>query len=468
MKKIISKVHKKVNFSSNIDFDKELNNIYDDINKKYDLVNKINEYKDLLVEHCNDIEIKKQELIQKRINELEEELKNKLKGNYSLIKNEITIRHKQKVNAEIKKLNYILESEKNILDKYDIKSLEIKIKTLESLLISVPLAFEEKHKSFFYKSDEIKNAPNVKWLYSDIIPYNTIGIIYGSNGTGKSTFLLEICKRILHQNKKSYIVYIDGDMALIKLKELKINELIEEYPSRFIYGGKNDGDLVQKTQVLLKDLTNLQSIHKDREYISIEDSLNLTAAKKKGFIDKEKLYLEQRKFRAVGGTSIILHHTNKLGDFSDTKQIEDYCDYSFCIERNEFNSSILVKAKKASRFDIKSKAFRTMDRKIIEEISFEEANIAENEIKFIFVVTDLLSHEEMKQSEIITNLKDIRFFSEYKVGQKKATYWLKKWSEKGKWKYEQRPSEKNAIYYSLKTTHKKEKNLKNCKTTIGK
>ena len=55
----------------------------------------------------------------------------------------------------------------------------------------------------------------------------------------------------------------------------------------------------------------------------------------------------------------------------------------------------------------------------------------------------------------------MKFFSEYKVGQKKAIKWLQVWGDKGKWIYEQRPSEKNAIFYRLESEAEKLAKLPN-------
>ncbi|WP_158004565.1 hypothetical protein [Campylobacter fetus] len=45
---------------------------------------------------------------------------------------------------------------------------------------------------------------------------------------------------------------------------------------------------------------------------------------------------------------------------------------------------------------------------------------------------EALKYGEMNQSEIISHLEKMRFFSEYKVGQKKATRWLTVWCDKRK------------------------------------
>ncbi|MDD3443597.1 hypothetical protein [Sulfurimonas denitrificans] len=70
-------------------------------------------------------------------------------------------------------------------------------------------------------------------------------------------------------------------------------------------------------------------------------------------------------------------------------------------------------------------------------------------------VLDALEDGEMNQSEVLSYLEKVKFLSEYKVGQKKAIKWLQVWGDKGKWIYEQRPSEKNAIFYRLESEAEK-------------
>lgn len=127
------------------------------------------------------------------------------------------------------------------------------------------------------------------------------------------------------------------------------------------------------------------------------------------------------------------------------------------IERNDFNSCIVLHPRKASRFDIKGKAFLTINKKIVNEIDYEDANISFRESQFVHTIVDALEDGEMNQSEILNHLEKIRFFSEFKVGQKKAIRWLREWSDKGKWKCEQRVGEKNAIYYWLDFKNETEK-----------
>lgn len=461
MKKIIAK---KDNKDDKAIVEDAIDKIIDDENNRRTLLNIIKSNKKFLFESKLNLKTEDTELIKNHLINLENEYNNKYVKDNVANTIDLKISNKEIILKEIIRNEYIMREHSEILDENEVLNLKNENIELNKQLNISNISFEDKHKNFVYNYQEIENTQKINWLYQNVVPFNTIGVIYGETGSGKTTLLLEICTQILISNHDAYIYYIDADMSKVKLKDIGIHHLMKTYKNRFNYAGKNDGNLVELTDTFIKDITSLQSEHKDRKYIVIEDSLNLTAAKSRGFIDKSILFINQRKLRAEGGTSIILHHTNKMGQFADTQQIIDYADYSYKLERNNFNSSILLKTKKVSRFDIQNKAFLTKDRKIIKEIDFNKANISIRELNLISEVEDLLENGEMTQKDIINNLKDIRFFVNNKLGQTKTILLLKKWAQLGKWKYEQRPSEKNAIYYSLYENNENVKNSKNCKT----
>ncbi|MDD2887617.1 MAG: hypothetical protein PHY66_08110 [Aliarcobacter sp.] len=291
----------------------------------------------------------------------------------------------------------------------------------------------------------------MQWLIQGVIPSATIGVIYGLPGSGKSSLLINYSEQILENFNSAYIIYIDADMPLEKINDFRISEIMKKYGTRFKYAGKAENNLSNIAQCLLKEIVQSQLDYPSRRYIIIQDSLSLITPKKNGFIDVEKLYKFEKQLRDNGGTVIIAHHLNKSSIFADTQKIEDYADYTYLIERNDFNSSILLKPKKASRYAIEAKAYRTNDRKIIEEIDFKMANICNSEVTFVNIILDLLLDGEMNQSEIMKYLKQISFFSKYSIGEKKVLFWLDKWSRDGKWFCEQRANEKNAKFYYRET-----------------
>ena len=368
------------------------------------------------------------------------------------IENKIKIQ--ERIPDLIEKIDNIISNSNHILSEDELEQLKIEKIELEKKMIKSKLSFDEKFENFFYKIEDLDNTPETKWLISAVIPSSTIGVFYGGPGAGKSSVLLRYCQELLKNDDNTYFIYIDADMPKAKICELGITNLLKEYGDRFRYAGKSSENLSDVAQNLLKDVVLLQIEFPSRKYIVIEDSLTLITPRKNGFIDVEKLYKYERKIRENNGTIIIVTHLNKANVLADTQQIENYADYTFLVQRNEFNDSILLIPQKASRYAIEKKAYKVENRKIIEEIDFEIANISHSESSFVNTVFDLLKDGEMNQSEIMKYLKQISFFSKYNLGEKKVISLLEKWAKNGKWCFEQRVEEKNAKYYFLSQTAK--------------
>ena len=363
------------------------------------------------------------------------------------------INFQKKLKNEIENIEAILTKYIHILSQNEINELKKEKENLEKNLIRSKLSFDEKFKDYIYDFSEINEAKDITWLINDVIPSPSIGVLYGYPGVGKSTILIEYCRKILELTNDVFIIYIDADMSINKLKEIGIDELIKKYKEKFVYAGKST-NLVERTQIFLKEIVELQKKHKNRKYLIIEDSLTLLSHKKNGFINTDLLYKYEKQLREAGATIVVIHHLNKSGVFADSQQIENFADYTFLIERNEFNNCILLKPVKASRFNIKEKAYQTENRKIIKEIDFNIANISYAESSFVKIIVDLLQDCKMNQSEIMKYLKQSSFFTKYTVGEKKVISWLEKWAKNGKWCMEQRASDKNAKYYYLSQAKK--------------
>ncbi len=358
------------------------------------------------------------------------------------------------LNRQIEEINYILSQKKTLLDDKEIDELTQEKHNLESQIIKSKLSFEDQFNDFIYAYEEINKAKDINWLIDGILPEQTIGVLYGASGSGKSSLMINYCQYILSKINEVHIIYIDADMNANKLKQIGIGELIKKHKERFVYAGKQVTNIVAKTQELLKEIIEFQNKCSRKKYLVVEDSLTLLSQKKNGFLDTDMLYKYEKQIREAGGTVILIHHLNKNGVFADSQQIENFADYTFLVERNDFNNCILLKPQKASRFDIQPKAYKTEDRKIIDEIDFSMANISLSESNFVKIIVDLLADGEMNQSEIMKYLKQSSFFTKYSVGEKKTISWLEKWAKNGKWEVEQRANEKNSKYYSLSQTEK--------------
>ena len=352
------------------------------------------------------------------------------------------------LNQKIEEINFILSQKKALLVDEEVEELKKEKVNLEKQIIKSRLSFDEKFKDFIYDFVEISEAKDIEWFIKDVLPSQTLGVFYGDSGSGKSTIMIEYCTQLLKTTNDLFIIYIDGDMSINKLKEIGIDELIKKYKGRFIYAGKST-NLVEETQTFLQDIVELQKNYKNRRSLVIKDSLTILSHKRNGFINTDLLYKYEKQLREAGATVVVIHHLNKTGTFADSQQIENYADYTYLVERNDFNNCILLKPQKASRFDIQPKAYKTEDRKIIDEIDFSMANISLSESNFVKIIVDLLADGEMNQSEIIKYLKQSSYFSKYGVGEKKAIGWLEKWAKNAKWSFEQRANEKNAKYFFI-------------------
>ena len=65
-------------------------------------------------------------------------------------------------------------------------------------------------------------------------------MLIGPSGSGKTTLVVHLCSTILTTNKNIYIIYIDGDLSISKIKELDVEELMFTYNDRFRYAGKTN------------------------------------------------------------------------------------------------------------------------------------------------------------------------------------------------------------------------------------
>lgn len=367
-----------------------------------------------------------------------------------ITKIENKIKKQEKIPDSIHRIDDILARNSHLLKEIEIVELRKEKIRLEKELIKSNLSFKKRFNDFIYSAEEIESAPQTEWLIKNVIPSRTIGVFFGASGSGKSTFMLHSLESILRNIQDTYIIYIDGDMSINKIAELGISTLIKEFGERFIYGGKINDNFSENAQKFLKEILQLQLDYPNRQYVVIEDSLTLITPRRRGFIDVESLYKYEKQIRQRG-TVLIVHHLNKQGVFSDSQQIENFADYTYLLERNEFTSSLLLHPQKASRYAIDPKAYKILDRKIVEEIDFQMANISIVESAFVNIILDLLADGEMNQTEIMKYLKQISFFTKFTVGEKKVISWLEKWSKNGKWAYEQRVNEKNAKIYYIQT-----------------
>lgn len=364
-----------------------------------------------------------------------------------LPKIEEKIKNKVHLLQEKKRIESILVAHNDILEEHELVELQKQLSSINQFLTRKN--FKDEFKGFIYTLDDFENTQEFFWLIDKVIPSNSLGVFYGASGSGKTTLILHYISMILHQYPQVYIFYIDGDMGAQNIKNAGATTLMELFSNRFVYAGKNiDGDFSEIAQRFVEKIVFEQQKHIGRYYLLIEDSLNLIAKKRNGFIDVEQLYRLEKQLRSAGGGIVVIHHTNKQGLFADSQQIENYADYMYKVERNDFNNTLLLKPVKASRYDIEEKAYLIEDRQIVREVIYKDANISATESTFIQEVQAILGDVgELNQSDLLKELQST--LNSLKIGIKRATRWLEKWAEELKWIRERRPEQKNAVFYYL-------------------
>ena len=161
------------------------------------------------------------------------------------------IKNQQQIPDLIEKIDNIISNNSHIISQNELEQLKIEKIDLEKKIIKPNLSFAKKFDNFFYKIEDLDNTPEIQWLISGVIPSSTIGVFYGAPGTGKSSILIRYCLEILKNYDNAYIIYIDADMAISKISELGIGNIIKLYGNRFKYAGKSSDNLSFIAQNLL-------------------------------------------------------------------------------------------------------------------------------------------------------------------------------------------------------------------------
>ena len=273
-----------------------------------------------------------------------------------------------------------------------------------------------------------KSSKASKRELGSLIPF------YGHYGCGKTTLLRYFYISWLETREDIYVRHFDGDNPTDKLQEFAIDYMMQKYGNRFEYYGKQCEylDLYEMYEEEMIEIIKLQKIYPQRNYIIVVDNLkNFTRKNRRGFIDTNHLYHLEKQFQSVGGTTLLLHHTNKQGDFADSKDIVNFADLAYSIKFHVSTNAIIVEPDKQSRYKVEPKAFFVdpISREITHEIDYRLANVSIEEIKIITHVNQLLDEcGAFNQQELE---KETRIFrNNMGIGDKRFRALLKKYDGK--------------------------------------
>ena len=175
------------------------------------------------------------------------------------------------------------------------------------------------------------------YLYP-IIPEDSIVLVVGQPGVGKTFFLMSLCNAItkgrdfgiwknLIGEKK--ILYIDAEMPYKifqkNIRDLNVNDNFLSYCKSYTYM-KTGESMVLTNSLYRKEVMNYAQENDIK--IIVFDNLSVLAPdidenKKQDYDPLNQFFLE---LRAIGITSIVVHHTNKSRDQSGHKSKENNVD----------------------------------------------------------------------------------------------------------------------------------------------
>lgn len=284
---------------------------------------------------------------------------------------------------------------------------------------------------FQYSIDDITVARPTEMLIPKLIPRTGVIPVFGHYGAGKTTFARYLYKYLLSTRHDTYIKYVDADNPIDKLQQFGIHELIEKYGERFEYYGKRGSmsDLADGLEDVMRKSIDRQKVYPERSYVIFEDNLkNLMRKNKQGFADLNHLYRLEKEFQAVGGTSIILHHTNKQGVFADSKDIVNFADLAYYVTFKESTNAIVIEPDKQSRYHVEAKAYHVdpITREISHEIDYRMANVSKEEVQIVHHIQELLDEcGEFNQNELEKETRGFR--NSLGIGDKRFRAILKKY-----------------------------------------
>ncbi|WP_415405892.1 AAA family ATPase [Sulfurovum sp. CS9] len=162
--------------------------------------------------------------------------------------------------------------------------------------------------------DDIENAKTIT-LIDGFMEYNTVGILYGESGSGKSMLMLSVCVYLLENTIIDKVNYFDFDNGKADQKNRGIHLLLRKYGNRFNYINLDTIDSADLTppQILNKliDAPVKGSTPYERQFF-VFDTMGELAEGSLGKDDVMRPLLDKfKKLRSMGATMQTIHHNTK-------------------------------------------------------------------------------------------------------------------------------------------------------------
>lgn len=171
-----------------------------------------------------------------------------------------------------------------------------------------------------------------RWLIPNFLFANSLNMIYGAAGSGKSIFALSIARHLLESGLIEQVLYIDADNGELVQKERGLDALLRDGLEYYFAEGLERFQILDKlldARTLRSKLIILDSI---RNFVNFDFSKD----------DKVTMFLHKlQALRNRGATIIFLHHQPKQLDGENNKSYKgatawlDSVDEGFFLSNNK-------------------------------------------------------------------------------------------------------------------------------------
>lgn len=302
-------------------------------------------------------------------------------------------------------------------------------------------------------AEDIANAETIA-LIDDYLEYNTVGILYGDSGSGKSMLTLSICVYLLEFGEIEQVHYYDFDNGRADHKNRGIDKLITKYAGRFNYitlDTLDDHDLTPP--MVINGLIDSQQ-KGDKPYekqFFIFDTMGELA---EGSLSKDEvmrpLLDKFKKLRSMGATIQLIHHTTKSKEdvsFFGSNYIKIKIDALWYLLAKDTMTKdemeFALKCDKNRSGNLKDTAFTiNPTTHTLKGGDYAIASMSDKDTEFVLSVKKILSQQVfINQTELLKEMGK-------QPNDNTAVKRLKKYSGKF-WKSEKIASKNNSVMYSL-------------------
>lgn len=261
--------------------------------------------------------------------------------------------------------------------------------------------------------DDIENAKTLP-LIDGFIEYNTVGILYGESGSGKSMLMLSLCVFLLENTIIERVNYFDFDNGKADQKNRGIHLLLRKYGKRFNYVNLDSIDNADLTPPQILDGLITSPNKGTTPYSNQFFVFDTMGELAEGSLSKDEvmrpLLDKFKKLRSMGATIQTVHHTTKSKEevsFFGSNYIKIKIDALWHLTAKESTDKgkmeFALKMQKNRSGNLRDSAFVIdPNSHTLEGGDFVLASMGEDDTEFVMEARGILNqHEVMTQSKLL-------------------------------------------------------------------